>query len=76
MKTRSIYEAKTQFSSLVREVERGESIVISRSGKPVARLVPIEKQKRRGAGMDEGVGFIAEDFNEPLPPEVLENFYK
>jgi prevent-host-death family protein len=34
------FEAKTHLSALLEEVERGEEVVITRHGKPVARLVP------------------------------------
>ncbi len=42
MKQIGIFDAKTHLSSLVDEVERGEEIVITRHGKPVARLVQAE----------------------------------
>lgn len=38
----NIYEAKTKFSALVEKAEQGEEVVISRSGKPVAKLIPFE----------------------------------
>jgi len=41
-----VYNAKTQLPRLLDEVERGETITITRHGKPVARLVPIERRKR------------------------------
>ena len=41
MKQVGIYEAKTHLPQLVDEVERGESVTITRHGKPVARLVPL-----------------------------------
>lgn len=40
------YEAKTHLPRLLRAVERGESVTITRHGKPVARLVPVEDQRR------------------------------
>ena len=40
MKTANIAEAKSHFSALLAEVEAGEEVVITRRGKPVARLVP------------------------------------
>lgn len=49
--TLNIYEAKTQFSSLLTRVEKGDEITIARAGRPVARLVPIgvkEPLDRRG----------------------------
>lgn len=36
------FEAKTQFSALLDKVERGEDVIITRHGKPVARLVKAE----------------------------------
>lgn len=41
------FEAKTHLSALLERVERGEEIVITRRGKPVARLVPAEKAEGR-----------------------------
>jgi prevent-host-death family protein len=43
MKTVGIFDAKTHLSSLVDEVERGGEVVITRHGKPVAKLVRAEK---------------------------------
>jgi prevent-host-death family protein len=44
--TVSAYEAKTHLPRLIREVERGETVIITRHGKPVARLVPVEDARR------------------------------
>lgn len=41
MRQVNIYEAKTQLSRLVAEVERGEEIVIARAGRPVVKLVSL-----------------------------------
>jgi prevent-host-death family protein len=46
MKTVGVYEAKTHLPRLLDEVSEGTSVVITRHGKPVARLVPIEPAKR------------------------------
>ena len=42
MTTVGSFEAKTNFSALLERAERGEQIVITRRGKPVAKLVPID----------------------------------
>ena len=47
MKTVGIYEAKTNFSSLIEEVERGECVTITRHGKEVARIQRVEPRRRR-----------------------------
>lgn len=39
------YEAKTHLPDLLRQVEAGEHVVITRNGKPVARLMPIADAK-------------------------------
>ena len=70
-----IHEAKTHLSRLLARVETGEEVVIARAGKPVARLVPVERRPaRRVSGLDRGKGWIAEDFDAPLPEEVLKGF--
>ncbi len=75
MKTVGIFEAKTHFSALVTEVECGETIVVTKKGKPVARIVPIAERKRRDFGTGDERIVIAPDFDE-LPPELLEAFYR
>jgi prevent-host-death family protein len=75
MKTVGIFEAKTHFSALVTEVEAGETIVVTKKGKPVARIVPIGERKRRDFGNGDERIVIADDFDE-LPPELLEAFYR
>jgi prevent-host-death family protein len=49
MKEVGVYEAKTHLARLLEEVERGETITITRHGKPVARLVPVEGPQRSRA---------------------------
>ena len=76
MPTVNIYEAKTQLSKLVDKAAEGEDIVIARNGKPVARLTALDKKQKRliGLGALEGKGWIADDFDAPLPDEVLAEF--
>lgn len=75
MQTVNIHEAKTQFSRLVDAAASGEEIVIAKAGKPAARLVPIERVKvtRRFGGL-KGKVRIADDFDAPLPDEVISAF--
>jgi prevent-host-death family protein len=66
----NIHEAKTNFSRLVERAEHGEEILIGRSGKPVARLVPYhESRAPRTPGGWEGRVMIAPDFD-VLPPDL------
>ena len=48
---------------------------MTRGGTPVARIVPMRAAKERSFANDEGLGFVADDFNAPLPPELLKQFY-
>jgi prevent-host-death family protein len=73
----NVHEAKTHLSRLLLRVEAGEEIVISRAGRPIARLVPERRARgRRRGGRFAGRGRVADDFNAPLPPEVLGEFLK
>jgi prevent-host-death family protein len=74
MATVNVHEAKTHFSRLLRRVAAGEEIVITRAGEPVARLVPLEQPRQRELGRDRGVFEVPEDFDAPLPEEVVRAF--
>jgi prevent-host-death family protein len=73
----NIHEAKTHLSRLLQRVAAGEEVTIARSGVPVARLVAVEAKKKatRLLGMDRGRIWIADDFNAPLPDDLLKAFY-
>jgi prevent-host-death family protein len=76
MPTVNIYEAKTQLSKLVDMAAAGSDVVIARNGKPVARLTTVEDKQRSyrlGLLKDKG-GWLAEDFDGPLPDELLSGF--
>jgi prevent-host-death family protein len=70
----NVHEAKTHLSRLLLRVAGGEEIVIARAGKPVAKLVPIEPRPQRILGQDEGLFEVPDDFDAPLPDEVLALF--
>lgn len=70
-----IHQAKTQLSRLLVRVSAGEEVVIAKAGKPIARLVPFSRPSRdRVAGQDRGRLEIAEDFDAPLPEDILRTF--
>lgn len=81
MKSVSIRDAKNRLTELAREVEAGETIVVTRNGRPVFELVP--HRKRGGLdfaageaylaarGITNPVPFIADDFDAPLPEDFL-----
>jgi len=71
----NVHQAKTHLSRLLARVAAGEEIIISKAGKPVARLVPFRgSPKERVPGMDRGKVWIAEDFDAPLPAEIQKLF--
>jgi len=71
----SLYTAKTHLSQLVDRAAGGEEIIISKSGKPFARLMPLpsQNQPRTPAGAL-GTIVIREDFDAPLPAEIMDAF--
>lgn len=68
----TITEAKAQLSSLIERVVRGEEVIISRAGKPVAVLLAYDPKRRpRAPGRLRGKVRIADDFDE-LPPDIAD----
>lgn len=73
METVSVYDAKTHLSRLLDAVEAGEEVVITRNGKPVARLVraaPAPPRRRFGTLPD--FATVSKDFDEPLSIDDLD----
>jgi prevent-host-death family protein len=81
MKTVSIRVAKNRLTELARSVERGETVVVTRNGRPVFDLVPHQnsgglnfaagKAYLRARGITDPVPYIADDFDAPLPEDIL-----
>lgn len=75
MRNVNIHEAKTHFPQLVDTVMRGEEIIIAKAGKPAARLVPLREAPREiRFGLLQGEIEIAENFDAPLPEDILTDF--
>jgi prevent-host-death family protein len=75
MKEVNTYQAKTQFSRLLRRVAAGEEITIANRGVPVARLVPVaHKKEPRVLGIFSGQLNVPDDFDAPLPDDLLDLF--
>ncbi len=73
--TVNIHEAKTHLSRLLEEVAAGGEVIISKAGKPIARLVPlVSKEPLLRFGALKGQLWMADDFDSPLPPEVVADF--
>jgi prevent-host-death family protein len=67
----NVHQAKTHLSRLLVQVESGEEVVIARNGKPVARIVRVEKQGKRQFGSMKGRIKLDDSFFDPLPEEEL-----
>ncbi|MBK7662195.1 MAG: type II toxin-antitoxin system Phd/YefM family antitoxin [Sterolibacteriaceae bacterium] len=71
----NIYEAKTQLSRLIEQAASGEDVVIGRGGRPVARITALTPAKQPiRFGLLKGRIKLADDFDAPLPDEVLGAF--
>ncbi|MEH2135455.1 type II toxin-antitoxin system Phd/YefM family antitoxin [Nostoc sp.] len=76
METVNIHQAEMNLSQLLLRVEHGEEIIISNKGIPIAKLVPFRtsSNRRDSLGQDKGRFVVPEDFNAPLPDEMLAAF--
>lgn len=69
----NIHEAKTHLSRIVDDVAAGAEVIIAKAGKPMARLVPLAgAPHRKKFGALKGRIMVPDDFNAPLPAEVLD----
>jgi len=70
--TVNIHEAKTHLSRLVEEVAAGAEVIITKAGKPIARLTPISAPvRKKRLGLLKGRIKVPEDFNAPLDEATL-----
>ena len=74
----NIYEAKTSLSKLVEMAAAGQEVIIAKAGKPMVKMVPVpaeEPPQRRPFGDNcLGITYIADDFDAPLPDDILKAF--
>lgn len=76
MKHVNVHQAKTHLSKLLQRVAAGEELVIANRGVPVARLLPVTvRRPHRELGTERGKLKVSGDFDAPLPPELLAQFY-
>jgi prevent-host-death family protein len=68
-------EAEIRFAECLSHVEQGGEVVITRSGRSVARMVPLRPRGTPRLGTAAGKISIRGDFDDPLPPELLTRFY-
>ncbi|MGL4462661.1 MAG: type II toxin-antitoxin system Phd/YefM family antitoxin [Planctomycetia bacterium] len=71
-----IHELRENPLRLLQRIEAGEHLVIDRDGKPMAELRPMASApaKKRPIGLAAGAFTVADDFDAPLPEEVVREF--
>jgi len=76
MVTVSIEDIQKDLRGYLRQVESGETLLIVDSDKPVAEVKPVESPSKgpRPFGPCAGEFQVPEDFNDPLPDEILDQF--
>jgi prevent-host-death family protein len=73
----NVHEAKTHLSRLLEQAMSGEEVIIMRAGKRLVRLSPVEGAPfQRRLGTARGLFVVPDDFNEPLPDDILDEFEK
>ena len=72
----SIDEIKRDFSKFLKRVELGERLVIMKAGKPLAEIKPVGQaaSKLRPFGLCEGDFTVPDDFDAPMPEDVIKEF--
>lgn len=72
----ALVDAQKNLLHLIALVQKGEEVVIVEEGMPIVCLtLPApEAPKRRVPGIDIGVFTVPEDFDDPLPEEILQSF--
>jgi prevent-host-death family protein len=78
MTTVNIHEAKTHLSRLLERAAKGETIVIAKAGKPMARLTPLETREetaKRRIGFMEGQIKVPDDFDTMFADDIERMFY-
>ena len=77
MRTVNIHEAKTHLSRLLEAVAAGEEIVIAKAGRPIAKVVPLDKPESKASrrlGFMAGQFTVPDDFDEMFADEIAELF--
>ncbi len=73
----NIYGAKANLSKLVDAAAAGEEIILARNGRPLAKLVAFREPRVAGRGFGSDPSLVVpDDFDDPLPADVLASFLK
>lgn len=72
----NIGEAKARLSEYLKRVEEGETVILAKRNRPIAQIRPMQAKRlsERPFGLCAGEFRVPEDFDDPLPAEVLADF--
>ncbi|MGF1515079.1 MAG: type II toxin-antitoxin system Phd/YefM family antitoxin [Elainellaceae cyanobacterium] len=74
MVTITVDELQRDPLKYLRQVEAGETLIISRSSQPIAEVRPIASSEQRPSGLCAGEFTVPDDFDAPLPEDILRGF--
>jgi len=73
----SVEDVKRDPEGVLHRVREGETLVITERDRPIAEIRPVESVGRpRPFGLAAGTFTVPDDFDEPLPDDVLASFEK
>ncbi len=72
----NIHEAKTHLSKYLQDLTEDEPILLCKRNVPIAKIIGLKKKpiKKRAIGLAKGDFILPDDFNDPLPDDVLSGF--
>jgi antitoxin (DNA-binding transcriptional repressor) of toxin-antitoxin stability system len=74
MNTITVEQIRLDPAAFVQRIEAGEALVVLRDNRPVAEVKPVVNGERRPYGLCAGEFVVPDDFDAPLPDEVLDAF--
>ena len=76
MKAISVNEFYSNFKKYIDSIIKGEHIVLFNKNKKIASIEPVKQNGKRPYGLCKGEFTVPKDFNEPLPDDVINSFYR
>jgi prevent-host-death family protein len=68
----NVHEAKSQLSKLIERVRMGDEVVIAKAGKPVVKLVPVDRPAKRVFGSAKGEIVFKKGWNAPMSKREID----